>query len=42
MPEGRDPDDVIRAGRAVVASSTVAAAKPLVDFYFDVVAATPT
>jgi DNA primase len=39
MPEGKDPDDVIRADpqRWQVA---VDAAKPLVDFYFDVVAST--
>jgi DNA primase len=38
MPEGRDPDDVIRADPAQW-QAVIAAAKPLVDFYFDVVAA---
>ncbi len=38
MPEGRDPDDVIRADPAQW-QAVVAAAKPLVDFYFDVVVA---
>jgi DNA primase len=38
MPEGRDPDDVIRADPGQW-QAVVAAAKPLVDFYFDVVAA---
>lgn len=37
LPEGRDPDDVIRQD-APLWERTVAAAKPLVDFYFDVVA----
>ncbi len=37
LPEGRDPDDVIRQD-APLWEGTVAAAKPLVDFYFDVVA----
>ena len=37
LPEGRDPDDVIRQD-APLWEQTVAAAKPLVDFYFDVVA----
>jgi len=37
LPEGRDPDDVIRQ-EAPLWERTVAAAKPLVDFYFDVVA----
>ncbi len=37
MPEGKDPDDVIRQD-APLWEQTVAAAKPLVDFYFDVVA----
>ena len=37
LPEGRDPDDVIRQD-APQWERTVAAAKPLVDFYFDVVA----
>jgi DNA primase len=38
MPEGRDPDDVIRTDPAQW-QAVVAAAKPLVDFYFDVVVA---
>lgn len=37
MPEGRDPDDVIRADAATW-QQLVDNAKPLVDFYFDVVA----
>jgi DNA primase len=37
LPEGRDPDDVIRQ-EAPLWERTVADAKPLVDFYFDVVA----
>jgi DNA primase len=39
MPEGKDPDEVIRADPQRW-QAAVAAAKPLVDFYFDVVAAT--
>lgn len=38
MPEGKDPDDVIRSSPDRW-QEAVAAAKPLVDFYFDVVAA---
>jgi DNA primase len=38
MPEGKDPDDVIRSAPDRW-EAAVAAAKPLVDFYFDVVAA---
>lgn len=38
MPEGRDPDDVIRADPAQW-QAVLDDAKPLVDFYFDVVAA---
>jgi DNA primase len=37
MPEGKDPDDVIRADPQRW-QAAVDAAKPLVDFYFDVVA----
>lgn len=37
LPESRDPDDVIRQD-APLWERTVAAAKPLVDFYFDVAA----
>lgn len=37
MPEGKDPDEVIRRDPAQW-QAAVAAAKPLVDFYFDVVA----
>ena len=37
LPEGRDPDDVIRQDGPQW-EATVAGAKPLVDFYFDVVA----
>ena len=37
MPEGKDPDDVIRSDPAQW-QAAVEAAKPLVDFYFDVVA----
>ncbi len=37
MPEGKDPDEVIRAAPERW-QAAVAAAKPLVDFYFDVVA----
>ena len=39
MPEGKDPDDVIRADPQRW-QAAVDAAKPLVDFYFDVVAST--
>ena len=38
MPEGRDPDDVIRQDPTQW-QAAIDAAKPLVDFYFDVVAA---
>ena len=38
MPEGRDPDDVIRSDPGQW-QAVVKAAKPLVDFYFDIVAA---
>lgn len=38
MPEGRDPDDVIRSDPGQW-QAVVEAAKPLVDFYFDIVAA---
>lgn len=38
MPEGKDPDDVIRSAPERWLAA-VAEAKPLVDFYFDVVAA---
>lgn len=38
MPEGKDPDDVIRSSPERW-QTAVAAAKPLVDFYFGVVAA---
>jgi DNA primase len=38
MPEGKDPDDVIRADPRLW-QAAVDGAKPLVDFYFDVVAA---
>jgi DNA primase len=38
MPEGKDPDDVIRSDPQRW-QAAVDAAKPLVDFYFDVVAA---
>ncbi|MEX1018075.1 MAG: DNA primase [Litorilinea sp.] len=37
MPEGRDPDDVIR-GDSGAWEKLIDGAKPLVDFYFDVVA----
>ena len=37
LPEGRDPDEVIRQD-APLWERTVGSAKPLVDFYFDVVA----
>ncbi len=37
LPEGRDPDDVIRQDSPLW-ERTVAGAQPLVDFYFDVVA----
>ena len=39
MPMGKDPDDVIRSDPAQW-QAAVDAAKPLVDFYFDVVAST--
>jgi len=39
MPEGKDPDDVIRSDPQRW-QAAVDAAKPLVDFYFDVVAST--
>ena len=39
MPMGKDPDDVIRSDPAQW-QAAVEAAKPLVDFYFDVVAST--
>ncbi len=38
MPEGKDPDEVIRRDPARW-QAAVAGAKPLVDFYFDIVAA---